>query len=93
MKQNQIRLVNYDEDITTINNSTLDSGIHLDPVKVTQCRMVNDNRRQKEEVKKETEKKITTEKVCIQHKCTKTFQRYQDCIDNTAISQIKVFKQ
>ena len=51
------------------------SGINLTTVKLAQCRQVAKNRREKEEAKKATEKKIATRKVHLQIKRSEAFDR------------------
>ena len=82
LKQNKVRLVNDDNNITTRKRPKLNSRIYLAAAKVAQCRMVAENRREKEEVKKETAKKTAARKVCLQQKLSEAFQKFQDCMDN-----------
>ena len=58
LKKKKVILSNYDNDITTRKNHNSTSGIYLTAVKVAQCRMIAENRREKEEAKKETTKAI-----------------------------------
>ena len=47
LKQNKVRLVNYDRKITTGKNYHSTSGIYLTAAKLAQYRMVVENRREK----------------------------------------------
>ena len=54
LNQKKVRLVN---DETSMRNPNYSLGIYLNADKLSQCRLVGENRREKEEVKKETAKK------------------------------------
>ena len=82
LNQKKARLANYDNDISTRKNPNPTSGIYLTAAKLAQCIMVAENRREKEEVKKETAKKTAARKVCLQQKLSEAFQKFQDCMDN-----------
>ena len=92
-KQKKTRLVNYEEDIGTRMNPYSTSGICLTAEKIVQCRMVTDNRIEKEEEKKETTKNMVVREVCLQHKQSKSFDQCQDCMGNISPpSEETVFK-
>ena len=54
--------------------------IYLTAVKWAQCRMVDDNRREKDETKKESAKKTSIRKAFLHKKRSEYFRRFQDCI-------------
>ena len=54
LNQKKVRLVN---DETSMRKPDSSSGIYLNAAKLAQCRLMAENRREKEEAKKETEKK------------------------------------
>ena len=53
---------------TSRNNPDLIYGIYLTAAKVAQYRLVDENRREKEEAKNETAKKIATPRLYLQQK-------------------------
>ena len=57
LNQNMVRLVN---DETSMRNPDSSSGIYLTAAKVVQCRLMDENRREKEEGKNESENKTFT---------------------------------
>ena len=71
MHKNKVRL---DNDVTTRNNPDSSSVIYLSASKVAQCRMVAENKREKEEVKKETVNKTAAQKLCFQKSYLKIFR-------------------
>ena len=44
--------------------------------------ILDDNKREKEEAKKETSKKTAACKACLQQKRFEAFEKLQDCMDN-----------
>ena len=85
-KQKKARLVN---DETSLRNPDSISGIYLTATKVAQCRLVAENRREKEEAKKETEKKTFTRKLHLQQKRYEDFQKCQDSMNSLSSSTTK----
>ena len=79
MKQKKVRLV---EDETSRRNPDSSSGIYLTAAKVKKCRLVADNRRENEEAKKETAKKTAPQKLYLQQKKYKSFQKCEDSMDS-----------
>ena len=79
LHQKKARFVN---DETTRKNPDSGSVIYITTSKVAQCRLVAENRREKEEAKKVTSKKISTIKVYLQLKRYGTFDR---CINSIKI--------
>ena len=63
MQKNKVRLEN---DVTTRKNHDSSLGVYLTSDKFAQCRLVDENRREEEEAKKETENKTATQKLCLQ---------------------------
>ena len=63
--QKKVILVN---DKTSMRNADSSLGIYLTAAKVAQCSLVAENRREKEEAKKETEKKTSIRKFHLQQK-------------------------
>ena len=57
LNKNKVRLIN---DVTPRRNPDSSSGIYITADKVAQCRLVTDNRIEKEEEKKKTAKKTAT---------------------------------
>ena len=72
LQQKNTRLVN---DETSRRNIDSNLGIYLTAAKVAQYRLVADNRREKEEAKKETAKKTSTQNLYLQQKRSEAFQK------------------
>ena len=64
--------------VTTRKNPDSISEIYLTAAKAAQCRLVAEDRIKKEESKKETAKKISDQKLCLQQKRSEAFQKCQD---------------
>ena len=71
LKRRKAKLSN--ENANTRRNPNSTSGIYLTAVKVAQCRHVATNRREMEEAKKITTKKIATRKIHLQLKRSEAF--------------------
>ena len=56
----ELKKVILENDVTSRRNPDSSSGIYLTADKVSQCRLVYDNMREKEEAKKETAKNTDT---------------------------------
>ena len=83
LNQNKVILVN---DETSIRNPDSITGIYITADKVAQCRLVAENRREKEEAKKETAKKTATRKLHLQQKRSEAFQKCQDFMNSLSPS-------
>ena len=77
LKQKKVKLEN--EDTTTRRNPDSTSEIYLIAVKAAQCRQLDENRREKGEVKKEIAIETLTINVHLQLKQSKAFDR---CINS-----------
>ena len=77
LHQNKVRLVN---DETSRRNPDSILVIYLTAAKVSQFRLVAENRREKEEAKNLTAKKTATQKLYLQQKRSKYFQKFQYCM-------------
>ena len=84
VKQNKVKLAN--EDATTRRNPYSTSGIYLTDVKSTQCRQMAENRREKKEGKKVTEKKTSTREVQLQLNIYKAFDRCINSMNSMSLS-------
>ena len=62
LHQDKVRLEN---DVTTRNNPDSSSVEHLTAAKIAQSRLVDENMREKEDAKKETEKNTYAQKNCL----------------------------
>ena len=63
-----------DNDVTNRKKPDSSSEIYITAAKVLQYRLVADNRREKEEAKNKTSKKIAAWKLCLQKKRSEAFQ-------------------
>ena len=75
MQKKKVRLKKY---VTTRKNYDSILVIYLTDAEGAQCRLVDENRREKEEVKKESAKKIDAPKLCLQQNRSEGFHRCQD---------------
>ena len=73
-----------ENDVTKRKNPDLGSGIYLTDSKVAQL-----SRREKEEAKKETAKKTAAQKLCLQKNRSKDFQKFQDFMYSLLLSPYK----
>ena len=81
--QKKVRLVN---DETSTRNYDSGKRIYLTIAKVAQYRLVDDNRREKEEAKKEISKKTATRNLRLQQKWCEDFHKFQDSMNSILLS-------
>ena len=86
LNQKNMRLVN---DETSTRNPDLSTIIYLTADKLAQCRLLSENRREKEEAKKETSKKTLIQKFHLQQKRCEAFHKYQDSTESLLSSPTK----
>ena len=79
LNQNKLRLVNEE---TSMRNPDSSLGIYLTAAKVVQCRLLDENRKGKEEAKKETAKKTATRKFHLQQNRCEAFRKFQDSMNS-----------
>ena len=86
LNQKNTRLVN---DETSTRNPDLSTIIYLTAAKLAQCRLLSENRREKEEAKNETSKKTATQKLNLQKKRCEDIQKCQYSINSISLSPAK----
>ena len=79
LHQKKVKLVN---DVISRRDHDYSSVIYLTAVKLSQCRLVDENRIEKEEAKNKTAKKTATQKLHLQKKLCKDFQNFQESMNS-----------
>ena len=76
----------FDNVITNRKNPYPSLGIYLISYKVAQFRLMDKNKREKEQANKKKAKKTTSRKLCLQEKRSEDFQKYQDSMNSLLLS-------